>query len=109
MTIKLFKNNSLLKQCVAKVTACTPKDGKYLVELDQTVFFPEGGGQLSDRGKLADAVVSHVSEKDGHIYHECDKPLEVGAEVEAGLVCASGQNAAAFGRASFVLRLLEAV
>ena len=85
MTIKLFENNSLLKQCVAKVTACTPKDGKYLVELDQTVFFPEGGGQLSDRGKLADAVVSHVSEKDGHIYHECDKPLEVGAEVEAVL------------------------
>ena len=33
MTIKLFENNSLLKQCVAKVTACTPKDGKYLVEL----------------------------------------------------------------------------
>ena len=85
MTIKLFENNSLLKQCVAKVTACTPKDGKYLVELDQTVFFPEGGGQLSDRGKLADAVVSHVSEKDGHIYHECDKPLEVGAEAEAVL------------------------
>lgn len=85
MTIKLFENNSLLKQCIAKVMACTPKDGKYLVELEQTVFFPEGGGQLSDRGKLADAVVSHVSEKDGHIYHECDKPLEVGAEVEAVL------------------------
>ena len=35
--------------------------------------------------QAADAVVSHVSEKDGHIYHECDKPLEVGAEVEAVL------------------------
>ncbi len=85
MTVKLFENNSLLKKCQAVVTACTEKDGKYLVELDQTVFFPEGGGQLSDKGKLGEACVSHVSEKDGHIYHECDKPLAVGAEVEAAL------------------------
>lgn len=85
MTVKLFENNSLLKECTATVTACTEKEGQYLVELDQTVFFPEGGGQLSDKGKIADVIVSHVSEKDGHIYHECDKPLEVGAEVKAVL------------------------
>lgn len=85
MTVKLFENNSLLKECQAVVTACTEKDGKYLVELDQTVFFPEGGGQLSDRGKLGEAVVSHVSEKEGHIYHECDKALAVGSEVKAVL------------------------
>lgn len=85
MTVKLFENNSLLKECAATVTACTEKEGRYLVELDQTVFFPEGGGQLSDKGKIADVIVSHVSERDGHIYHECDKPLEVGAEVKAVL------------------------
>ncbi len=85
MTIKLFENNSLLKQCTACVTACTEAQGKYLVELDKTVFFPEGGGQLSDRGRLGDAVVTHVSEKDGHIYHECDRPLAVGMAVEAVL------------------------
>ena len=85
MTVKLFENNSLLKECTATVMACTEKEGQYLVELDQTVFFPEGGGQLSDKGKINDAVVSHVSEKDGHIYHECDKPLEVGTEVKAVL------------------------
>lgn len=85
MTVKLFENNSLLKECTATVTACTEKEGQYLVELDQTVFFPEGGGQLSDKGKIADVIVSHVSEKDGHIYHECDKPLEAGAEVKAVL------------------------
>lgn len=85
MTVKLFENNSLLKECTATVTACTEKEGRYLVELDQTVFFPEGGGQLSDKGKIADVIVSHVSERNGHIYHECDKPLEVGAEVKAVL------------------------
>ena len=85
MTVKLFENNSLLKECTATVTACTEKEGRYLVELDQTVFFPEGGGQLSDKGKINEVLVSHVSERDGHIYHECDKPLEVGAEVKAVL------------------------
>ena len=57
MTVKLFENNSLLRECEAVVTACTAKDGKFLVELDQTVFFPEGGGQLSDKGKINDVVV----------------------------------------------------
>lgn len=85
MTVKLYENNSLLKSCQAVVTACTESKGKYLIELDQTVFFPEGGGQLSDKGTISDAKVAHVAEKDGHILHECDKPLEVGSMVEAKL------------------------
>ncbi len=85
MTTKLYENNSLLKECAAVVTACTPKDGKYFIELDQTVFFPEGGGQLSDRGKLGGVDVLHVSEKEGHIYHECVAPLEIGTAVQAVL------------------------
>ena len=85
MTVKLYENNSLLKSCQAVVTACTESKGKYLIELDQTVFFPERGGQLSDKGTISDAKVAHVAEKDGHILHECDKPLAVGSMVEAKL------------------------
>lgn len=85
MTVKLYENNSLLKSCQAVVTACTESKGKYLIELDRTVFFPEGGGQLSDKGIISDAKVAHVAEKDGHILHECDKPLAVGSMVEAKL------------------------
>ena len=85
MTTKLYDNNSMLNSCQAIVTACTPKDDKFLIELDQTVFFPEGGGQLSDRGKINEALVSYVSEKEGHIYHHCDKELAVGQEVTAEL------------------------
>ena len=85
MTAKLFENNSMLKECEAIVTACTQKDGKYLIELDKTVFFPEGGGQLSDKGKINDIIVEHVPEKEGHIYHECREPLPVGIPVKAVL------------------------
>ena len=85
MTIKLYNDNVMLKNCQATVLACEEKDGKFFVELDQTVIFPEGGGQLSDRGKIGGVNVLHASEKDGRIWHECDAPIEVGAQVEVTL------------------------
>ena len=85
MTIKLFNDNVMLKNCQATVLACEERDGKFFIELDQTVIFPEGGGQLSDRGKINDVNVLHASEKEGRLWHECDAPLEVGAEVEVTL------------------------
>ena len=85
MTIKLYNDNVMLKNCQATVLACEGKDGKFFVELDQTVIFPEGGGQLSDRGKIGGVNVLHASEKEGRIWHECDAPLEVGAQVEVTL------------------------
>lgn len=85
MTIKLYNDNVMLKNCQATVLACEEKDGKFLVELDKTVIFPEGGGQLSDRGKINEVNVLHASEKEGRILHECDAPVEVGAEVEVTL------------------------
>lgn len=85
MTIKLFNDNVMLKNCKATVLACEEREGKFFIELDQTVIFPEGGGQLSDRGKINDVNVLHASEKEGRLWHECDAPLEVGAEVEVTL------------------------
>ena len=85
MTIKLFNDNVMLKNCKATVLACEERDGKFFVELDQTVIFPEGGGQLSDRGKINDINVLHASEKEGRLWHECDAPVEVGAKVEVTL------------------------
>ena len=85
MTIKLYNDNVMLKNCQATVLACEERDEKFFVELDQTVIFPEGGGQLSDRGKINGVNVLHASEKEGRLWHECDAPLEVGAKVEVTL------------------------
>jgi len=49
--------------------------------LDQTVFFPEGGGQPSDTGTLGAAFVSHVREEGGQVVHRVDRALAVGAVV----------------------------
>lgn len=83
MTEKLFENDAYLWECDAVVTACEAAKNGFAVELDRTVFFPEGGGQLSDRGKLGGAVVTHVAEANGRILHYCDKPLAVGSTVHA--------------------------
>ena len=85
MTIKLYNDNVMLKNCQATVLACEERDGKFFIELDQTVIFPEGGGQLSDRGKINGVNVLHASEKEGRLWHECDASLEVGAKVEVTL------------------------
>ncbi len=43
--------------------------GKYIV-LDKTAFYPEGGGQVSDKGLLNDIEVKYVGKEAGIAYHE---------------------------------------
>lgn len=79
MTEKLYYADSHQRSFDAVVKACTPVEDGYLVVLDRTAFFPEGGGQYADTGKLGGAYVKDVQEKEGEIYHETDRPLTVGA------------------------------
>ena len=48
MTIELFRDDSYLKECEAKITQVAEQS----VILDQTVFYPMGGGQPGDSGYL---------------------------------------------------------
>ena len=85
MTEKLFEKDSMLKNCTATVISCTPKDNGYLVVLDRTIIFPEGGGQLSDEGFINDARVSYAADVDEEVVHYVDKPLLVGSQVKVTL------------------------
>ena len=69
----------------AKVLDCQKVEGGYKILLDQTLFFPEQGGQTSDFGTLGGAVISDVQISDGEIYHFSDQPLETGTTVR-GLI-----------------------
>ena len=83
MTEKLYYHDSHKDSCHATVLSCEWNEKKkcFEVVLDQTIFFPEGGGQYADTGVLGDANVLDVQEKKDVIFHYTDKELKVGTEV----------------------------
>ena len=78
---KLYYEDGHLKEFVGVVTGCTQEKKGWLVTLDATAFYPEGGGQACDLGQLGQARVLDVQERDGDVVHLCDRPLEVGQTV----------------------------
>ena len=80
-TEKLYYENPFLRQFAATVLSCEEGKGGYLVTLDCTAFYPEGGGQPADHGTLGDVAVTDVHEKNGVIFHTCEKWVEIGAVV----------------------------
>ena len=85
MTDKLYETDSYAQTFTATVTACTPVAGGFAVVLDLTAFFPEGGGQPFDTGRLGNARVLAVHTDGEIITHTTDAPLPVGAAVEGVL------------------------
>ncbi|MBR2942039.1 MAG: hypothetical protein IKB82_01445 [Clostridia bacterium] len=81
MTIRLFDMDPQLREFDAQVLSCEKKGEGYLVTLDRTAFFPEGGGQGADHGTLGGANVLDVHEHGGVIEHLTDAPLAVGTAV----------------------------
>lgn len=70
MTIKRYDEDAYLTNCEAKVLSCEAIDCQhFLIVLDQTVFFPEEGGQTPDKGTINGLEVTDVQIKDDVIIH----------------------------------------
>lgn len=85
MTRKLYYEDSHIKQFTATVLSCTEGKDRWEVVLDQTAFFPGGGGQLPDTGAMNMARVIGAKEDGEDVVHYVTAPMTVGSVVECRL------------------------
>nr|WP_325211310.1 alanine--tRNA ligase-related protein [uncultured Oscillibacter sp.] len=89
MTQKLYYDDAYLREFPAEVLSCEPAGEAWKVVLDQTAFYPEGGGQPADHGVLKtggrEIPVTDVHEKNGAVVHTCSAPLKPGTVVAGAL------------------------
>lgn len=84
-TEKLYYADAYLRDFTATVLSCEADKAAWRVTLDRTAFYPEGGGQGADHGSLGEAAVTDVHEKDGVVFHTCDKSVEIGSVVSCSI------------------------
>ena len=86
--IRHYETDSYLKECRAAVVSCEETQGGWLLELDESIFFPEEGGQNADTGilkpegsdreiKLLDGQIG----KDGRVRYLTEEPIAAGTAV----------------------------
>ena len=86
-TVKLYDINPYTDSFEAGVVSCEPKGDRFEVVLDQTLFFPNEGGQDADKGVISVAGVSDeipvldVAIRDDVIYHLLPMALDPGVRV----------------------------
>ena len=80
-TQKLYYEDCHLAEFTASVVSCEKTEKGYLVILDRTAFYPEGGGQPCDLGTINGVPVLDVRERGEDVVHLCAEALEVGTEI----------------------------
>ena len=64
---KIYENDSLLREIDTKILACGEEKGKAWITLEESIFFPEEGGQYADTGWLVLPSGERVRLLDGEI------------------------------------------
>ena len=80
-TRKLYYEDVYIIEFIARVLECRECKKGYEIVLDQTAFYPEGGGQPCDLGTLDTVEVLDVQEKAGEIIHYTKEAIEAGSDV----------------------------
>ena len=85
MTKKLYQDDVYKKEytcTILEVQGTGTSENPFVLVLEETIFFPTGGGQPCDLGTIDGIALTDVSEMDGEILHKLI-PLENGASVSS--------------------------
>ena len=75
---KLYYKDQYIKEFTAEILNIKEKDSNYHIQLDKTAFFPGGGGQFCDTGKIDNHEIIDVYEEDGLVFHVTKtKPIKI--------------------------------
>lgn len=66
---KIYYENQYIKEFITNIIKVKNCDEKHHVVLEETAFFPGGGGQFCDLGFIGDEKVIDVYEDNGLVYH----------------------------------------
>ncbi len=81
----LYYENAYIEKFESIVKECIKENEKIKVVLENTAFYPEGGGQPSDTGVIDDVKVFRVEEKNSKIFHIVEKEIPVGKKVKCNI------------------------
>ncbi len=81
-TKQLYYEDEYMKEFSAVVLKVEKQENYYYTLLNQTAFFPEGGGQTGDKGWLNGKQVIDTKEIDGEIFHIMKEEIPAGSQVE---------------------------
>ena len=78
MDERVFEGDAYCRTLATDVIEQGTEEGRPWVRLEATLFYPEGGGQPADRGRLGAARVVDVQSRGSHILHFLDRPVAPG-------------------------------
>ncbi len=91
MTELIYLSDSYRQNDRAKIVSSERSEKDTLIVLDQTIFYPQGGGQPSDKGEIVGpngkAKVKHVRMQGDDVVHECilEGELKAGDHVDCAI------------------------
>ena len=77
---RIYRTDQYAVTCVTKVSEVQEKNGLDIISCEDSVFYPEGGGQPSDTGtvslgdRLFEVTSAHDKSLEGPVWHYTDAP-----------------------------------